>query len=463
MKRTSSALVKGGLFILYLVIALLIGISLYRCSYNTTLTDPTGMLPGLAISESQPTPQVGEGTPEAVLNPTQVAILEPDPWDGGSRVTILVMGLDYRDWIAGEGPPRTDTMILLTIDPLTMTAGMLNIPRDLWVNIPGYESGKINTAYALGETYQVPPYGGATLAIQTVEALLGVHIDYFAQIDFYAFERFIDELGGIWVDIPAEIKIDPLGDIPTNTVGPGLTQLDGPHALAYARARNTDGGDFDRSTRQQDVIMAIVDRIIELGPAQLLSRAPALYEELSSGVHTNLALNDALRLGWLALDARDHITRAAIAPPNAVLLAKTPDGSQDILIPVPDQVRLVRDQVFASSNMASPVLGSGDPQANMQSEAAAITVLNGSYVEGLAGRTQEYLLSQGANVISTGNGEYTTYTRIIDYTGNPYTVRYLVELMAITRYSIFFEYDPASPVDVVVIVGDDWAANNPMP
>jgi hypothetical protein len=66
-------------------------------------------------------------------------------------------------------------------------------------------------------------------------------------------------------------------------------------------------------------------------------------------------------------------------------------------------------------------------------------------------------------VISTGNGEYTTYTRIIDYTGSPYTLRYLVDLMGITRYSIFFEYDPASPIDVVVILGDDWAGNNPMP
>lgn len=453
-----------GLSILYLFIAGIIGFSLYRCSYTTTIKDPTGMLPGQAISDTQPSgEQVGEGTPTAIPNPTQATIIEPEPWDGGSRVTILVMGLDYRDWAAGEGPPRTDTMILLTIDPLTLTAGMLNIPRDLWVNIPGYEYGKINTAYSLGETYQVPPYGGATLATQTVEALLGVDINYYAQIDFYAFERFIDELDGIYLDVPAEIKVDPLGERNTVILQPGRQLVNGPVALAYARARNTEGGDFDRSTRQQDVIMAIVNRIIELGPTQLLTRAPALYEELSSGVHTNLSLNDALRLGWLALDARDNIARGAIAPPNAVLLAKSPDGSQDILIPVPDQIRLVRDQVFASSDMASPVLSSGDALTNMQTEAAAITVLNGSYVEGLAARTQEYLVSQGANVISTGNSDYTTYTRIIDYTGSPYTVRYLVDLMGITRYSIFFQYDPASPVDVAVIVGDDWAANNPMP
>jgi len=463
MKRKLSAPVKAGLLILFLALA---GISAYfahRWARGFFLDFNIAQLPGLAIQNTLTPGPSTDGTPAASTNPTQVAGPPPEPWDGGSRVTMLVMGLDYRDWEAGEGPPRTDTMILLTIDPLTVTAGMLNIPRDLWVNIPGYDYGKINTAYALGESYQVPPYGGPTLAMQTVEALLGVDINYYAQIDFYAFERFIDELGGIWVDIPYEIKVDPLGQGNTNTLEAGVTQLDGPHALAYARARNTEGGDFDRADRQQQVILAIFDRILELGPAQVAARAPALYEELSAGVHTNLSLNDALRLGWLALDARDSIARGAIAPPNAVLLAKSPDGSQDILIPVPDQIRLIRDQVFASSDMASPILGSGDPQANMQAEGAAITVLNGSYTEGLAARTQEYLNAQGANVISTGNGDYTTYTRIIDYTGSPYTVRYLVDLMGITRYSIFFEYDPNAQVDVVVILGDDWSANNPMP
>ena len=82
------------------------------------------------------------------------------------------MGLDYRDWEAGEGPPRTDTMILLTIDPLTKTAGMLNIPRDLWVSIPGFEYGRINTAYPLGIAFDVPG-GGPALAMQTIESLAG--------------------------------------------------------------------------------------------------------------------------------------------------------------------------------------------------------------------------------------------------------------------------------------------------
>ena len=113
--------------------------------------------------------------------------------------------------------------------------------------------------------------------------------------------------------------------------------------------------------------------------------------------------------------------------------------------------------------MASPVLTGGDNRSNMQSEGASIVLANGTYGGGLASDTQAYLQSQGANVIGTQNSDYTTYTRIIDYTGNPYTDRYLVDLMNISPYSISFKYDPNSPVDVLVILGDDWAGNNPMP
>jgi len=101
-------------------------------------------LPGLAVNKN-PT-QISETslTPGALM-PTQIpakaALPTPQPWDGATRITVLVMGLDYRDWAAGEGPPRTDTMILLTIDPLTKKGGMLTIPRDLWVSIPGYGYG----------------------------------------------------------------------------------------------------------------------------------------------------------------------------------------------------------------------------------------------------------------------------------------------------------------------------------
>ncbi len=463
MKNRLPALLKAGLISLFVLVAVFAAYVVYAKSYDFFLTFNLAQIPGLAIQPSSTPGLVGEGTQAPTPKPTLSSDPAPIPWDGASRVTILVMGLDYRDWEAADGPPRTDTMILLTIDPLTKTAGMLNVPRDLWVSIPGFEYGRINTAYPLGIAFEVPG-GGPALAMQTVESLVGVPIDYYAIIDFFAFEKFIDDLGGINMTVYSEITIDPIGQANTVVMKPGNYLFDGPTALAYARARHTAGGDFDRATRQQQVILAIKDRIIELGPAKLATRAPALYNELAAGIHTNLSLDDALRLGWLALDIPlESVKRGAIAPPNAVLMAKSPDGTQDILIPVPDQIRLIRDEVFASSSMASPILSAGDERQNMQTEGAAIVVANGTYYEGLAATTQSYLVSQGAKVVSTQNSEYTTYTKIIDYTGKPYTDRYLVNLMNITPYSIFFQYDPASQVDVLVVLGDDWAGNNPMP
>jgi LCP family protein required for cell wall assembly len=377
---------------------------------------------------------------------------------------MLIMGLDYRDWLSGEGPPRTDTMILLTLDPLSRTAGILNIPRDLWVNIPGFDYGRINTAYALGVAYEVPG-GGPGQTVLTVEELLGVPIDYYAQIDFYAFEKFVDLLGGVLINVKEEIKVDPIGRYNTVTLLPGEQRLQGPELLAYARARNTEGGDFDRAQRQQDVILALKKRILKPEAlAWLIPQAPQIYEDLSEGIHTDMTLSDAIKLGMLVMEIPDgNIVRGAIGT-EYVALAKSPDGTQDILKPLPDKIRLLRDEIFASSNLASPYLTNSNLAEPMHAEQARISILNGSFTEGLANLTQEYLNSQGAVVVSTGNAnEALTSTRVIDITGNPYTLRYLVDLMKITPYNISMDYNPDSEVDVMVILGADWASSNPMP
>ena len=461
--RKTPPLLKAGLLIVFLIAAAFLAYFAYAKSHDFWVSyDVTG-LPGFAIVNNPSPTANAEGTPAPTALPTAAPGPIALPWDGASRVTVLVMGLDFRDWESGDGPPRTDTMILLTLDPLTMSAGMLNIPRDLWVNIPGFNYGRINTAYMLGEAYQVPD-GGPGLAIQTVEAFLGVPIDYYAQIDFSAFEDFVDELGGISVDVPYEMTVDPIGNNNTVILQPGRQVMDGAVALAYARARHTEGGDFDRADRTQQVILAIRERILGRGLPDVLGRAPAIYDKLAAGIHTNMALEDAIRLGLLALEVpEDELRRGVIAPPDQVLLVKSPDGTADVLKPIPDQIRLLRDYIFASSDMASPSGQGMDLQTLMQTEGARILILNGTYAEGLAASTQAYLQSQGANVTGTGTGEYTTYTRIIDYTGNPYAMQYLVDLMSITPYSISIDYDPTSEVDIVIVLGDDWAADNPMP
>lgn len=390
------------------------------------------------------------------------------PWDGTERVTILLMGLDYRDWERNDGPPRTDTMVLLTIDPLSKTAGMLSIPRDLWVEIPGYEHNRINTAYFLGETYKVPG-GGPALAMRTVENLLGVPIQYYAVIEFSAFERMIDEIGGIDVLVKQRVKISPI-DRTSIWLEAKPYHLDGAEALAYARARKTEGGDFDRAERQQQVALAIRDRIVgfEMIPT-LITRAPALYNELKTGVRTNLLdanappdqiidqLQQLIALGMLVLDIDPAtIDKGVISPPDQVVLTILPSGA-DVLKPVPDQIRILRDEIFTNTGSLGPSIPDADPHNAAALEGAKVNVLNGAGIEGLAGRTSEYLQAQGLNVVEVGNADrYYSKTVVIDYTGNPYTRQFLLGAANLVESQFLSQHDPESDVDLTIILGGDW-------
>jgi LCP family protein required for cell wall assembly len=444
-----------GLLAALLILVVLVFVGLFVFA-NRLANSPSGFLPFSGVREE------GETASEAELPGVIAENIEPavvpegivTPWDGTGRVTVLVMGLDYRDWSAGDGPSRTDTMMLLTLDPLQNTAGMLSIPRDLWVSIPGFENGRINTAYFLGEAYQMPG-GGPGMAIKTVEGLLGVEINYYAQVDFGAFTRFIDELGGVKIDVPDRIKIDPIVGDPIRLKAERQV-LNGELALAYARARNTKGGDLDRALRQQQVIFGIRERLLDPeNLSTLISKAPVLYNEIASGVQTNMSLDELIKLALLAQKVpEENITREAISA-QEVSFADTPDG-QAVLVPSPERIRQLRDEVFlASTGTLGPLLP-GTSQERMVAESAQIRVLNGSQFDGLASRTQAALQADGANIIEISNGESTAVTRILDYTGNPHTAQYLAEFFGVDPIYYTLEYDPNSPVDLVVILGDDW-------
>jgi LCP family protein required for cell wall assembly len=410
-------------------------------------------------------------TPFPTLPPDTVLQSGPGPepvsWDGKSRMNILFMGLDYRDWAVGEGPPRSDTMILVTIDPVTKSAGMLSIPRDLWVNIPGFNYGKINTAYYLGEAYQTPG-GGPALAMQTVENFLGVEIPYYAQVDFGTFVRMIDEIGGVVVDVPEEIRIDLLGDgqDTIKTLEPGRQTLPGEWALAYARNRDNGDGDFDRARRQQQVILGIRDRVLRFDMLPtLIARSPALYRELREGINTNLTFDQLVRLAWLGKDIPLESIHQGIIGPDQTEIGYSPEGLW-ILIPKMDLIREVRDDVFSTEASIVPVSTTGEANVTELAiqENASISLRNGTYVPGLASSTSNYLDDQGFNISDVSNAdELYDLTTLIDYTGNPYTLQVLAQLLNVSPERIINSYDPNSFYDVAIILGSDWANNNTLP
>jgi LCP family protein required for cell wall assembly len=345
-----SPLLLGGLAVAFLATLVISAALVFLAARELTIAwTVTGLNP------FQPAP--GESVPGATLAPGETPqpapFATPVPWSGAERVTILLMGLDYRDWVSGSGFPRTDSMMLVSIDPITRQAAMLSIPRDLWVEIPGFGHERINTAYPSGENNRLPG-GGPELAMRTVESVVGVPIQYYAIIEFGAFERMIDEIGGIDVLVPERIKISPIGRL-SHWLEAKAYHLDGADALAYARVRKAAGDDFGRAERQQQVALAVIDRIVGLDMVPtLVTRAPALWAELQAGVRTNLTLEQMISFGWMAIQIpKSDIRRGVIGPPKMVGFHTLPNGQQ-VIRPVPDAIRVLRDQLFTETSALAP-------------------------------------------------------------------------------------------------------------
>ncbi|MBN1304020.1 MAG: LCP family protein [Anaerolineales bacterium] len=415
-------------------------------------------LPGVPIVE-----QGGnEALPDDQQDPVPSAPEEnlPEPWDGGSRVTILLLGLDERDWEVGAGAPRSDTMMLATLDPISKTAGMLSIPRDMWVNIPGYGYNRINMAYSFGEGAQLPG-GGPGLAMKTVDEFIGVPIQYYLQVDFMAFEEGIDAMGGLDICIPEKIRIDPIGPKLPYNLDPGCQTLYGYEALAYARNRKTAEGDVDRAKRQQQVIMAIRDQVLspENFP-KMVKIAPDVYNEVAPLIRTNLSFEDALRLASLAQQIPRDRYKQGVIDYTMMSLDNVILGGQDASIakPFPDKIRVLRDEIFLTGGAVSPI-AQGTPAELMQVEGARVRVRNASYTTGVEQTTAQFLQSQGMGVTELGTGSANTVSVITLYSDKLYSLRYLLTMLNPSGVQLKIEPNPSETVDIQVDLGSNWAAN----
>jgi len=446
------------IMVVFIILAITTSIVTYGFIKNLT----TGMtildLPGIPLLDAI------TGQDSSIASGPGIAT--PEPWDGKNRVTILILGLDYSDWRAGE-TPHSDTMILLSVDPITDTASMLSIPRDLWVNIPGFNYGRINEAYFNGDAYNLPG-GGAELARQTVEQFIGVPVHYYAVIDFNVFIKFIDEIGGVKVTPDQYVKIEKFGGGQEEILEPGKSYtLDGELALAYARVRKTEdnsGSDVDRARRQQEVILSIKNRILKYqNIPDLVAKAPALYKDFSSGIITNLNLQEAIQLGLLALQLDTSRIKQGIINYEMAAPTISPDGEQ-ILLPIPDKIRILRDELFTNSGSGAPIAVPSENSTLVRDEAAAVVIWDGSSQGGLGDRTSAYLQSQGINIIQVADaGGYIPATKIEIFNGKPYTVAFLAQTMNVTSANIWNTYDPSAGVDIRITLGGDWAANNQLP
>ncbi len=264
--------------------------------------------------------------------PTPTPIPTTEPWGGSDRINILVMGIDRR-----PGEPfisRTDTMMIVSMDPATQQAAILSVPRDLYVVIPGRGRDRINTAFVYGAAGNNPA-GGALLSMQTVQYNLGVPINHYVLVDFSAVINGIDTLGGIDVNVPFDIN-DP--KFPNMNYGydplfipAGLQHMDGELALKYARTRHVDN-DFGRAQRQQQVVLAIREKAVSLGVNSLLANAPIFYQQLEQGVRTNMTLDQITRLVKTASEIPPEDIQSAVLDYQYVYSFTTDKGAQVLVM-----------------------------------------------------------------------------------------------------------------------------------
>jgi len=173
---------------------------------------------------------------------------------------ILLLGLDARP---GEGyATRTDAIMLLGVQPRRLRVSALSIPRDLFINVPGYGSQRVNTVNVLGELEQ--PGNGGEFVGTGIANSFGVAQPHYVRLNFDAFVQLVDAVGGVRVNVPRLIVDNsyPTGDYGTRSVRfePGVQHLDGEMALAYARTRHTDD-DYGRAERQQQVVRALMRKL----------------------------------------------------------------------------------------------------------------------------------------------------------------------------------------------------------
>lgn len=273
---------------------------------------------------------------ENEYTPPKGKALEPGEERDGIQapVNILILGSDSR----GTDRGRSDVFMLAHISGDRKSVHLISIPRDYWVEVPGRGTAKINAAYS---------WGGAPLAVQTVQQLLGVRIDHVAITDFDGYIRTIDALGGVQVYNGQASGIDGY------TFPKGELNLDsGEKALVYVRERyGLSGGDFDRSERQRDVVMAVFDKLTSRGtltdPVKFRDAVTAVGPSFTvdSGLTNDRIVGLAMSLGF---DGSRNI-HSHLAPTGG--FGRSSDGQSYVKVDHPGLDRLgqkLRDDDMAT-------------------------------------------------------------------------------------------------------------------
>ncbi len=332
-----------------------------------------------------------------------------------NRINILLLGMGGE---GHDGPFLTDTMILASLDPRANKFALMSIPRDLLAPISGFGWRKINSASAFGELRN--PGEGGDLARRVVSKVLALPIPYYLRIDFDAFKKAVDDVGGIKIYIDQSFT-DPLypddnsyGYSPVSFES-GWQMMDGETALKYVRSRHApgiEGSDFARSRRQQKVLEALKEKIISLNFLVSPKNINNLLENFQDHVKTNLNLWELLRLVKLAkgIDSSKIINKVLDIGPGGPLKEETIDGAY-ILEPRAGNFSEIQD---IANNIFNLDLVK-ELKEKSRSEEARIEIRNGTNWEGLASNAAWMLRGLGYEITKIGNAPNRDYERTVIY------------------------------------------------
>lgn len=358
------------------------------------------------------------------------------PWNGEDRITVVAMGLTQRT----TEPARTDTLLVMDIDPAHHHVSMLSVPRDLWVNIPGYGQGKLAIAYEVG---------GPRLAAYTLEKDLGIPVDYSIALTFRNFIKIVDAMGGVTVNVPQELN-DPSYPCLTGTaycpidIKPGVQHMDGRTALEFVRERHAFAQqDLARVKDQQAFSEAVKAKLMS---PSTWPRFPAILAAVQHDLITNVPLNDLPEMAVQMVRSRGGVTHSYINMQNGMVQTGWSSDGQSILEPTNATAipRLVH-RLFS------------DPQ--IASEDAPVEVLNGSGSSGAALDAEETLRGLGYRVTGIGDASASNYrhTQVIVNTSASGPAEYTARrLQRILNARLLHRPVPGRTDRIVVILGSDF-------
>ncbi len=365
------------------------------------------------------------------------------------RTNILLLGMGGKNHPGGT---LSDTMIVVSIDYSKNKIGMISIPRDLWVPIPGFSSAKINEAYADGEKNKKTTGGGGVLASRTVENVLGIPIHYYVSADFDGFKKAVDTLGGVDINVdkaiydpyyPASdmIHYDPF------KITAGSHHMDGALALKYARSRETTS-DFDRSRRQEQVMVAMKEKIFSLGFISNPKKITDLLTVLGDHVRTNMQAGE-MKTFWEVLKTLDteNIINQVLEVKVGGVLVNGSDTRGYYIYPRKginnfSELQQIAKNLFAE-NFSTPA-------------PAKIQVLNATNRAGQASAVSKILGTSGYLWVTTGNAaKYSSLSYVYDCKAGEYST----DAKSIAS-ELGMTYDQkstcASNIDIQVLVGEDY-------